>query len=204
MDCPSIGRNGPFPYVLHHGAVSGVTGSAHEWVIGEQASVLIDCGLFQGRDQGPGGASADNLAIDFDISRIQALVLTHVHIDHVGRLPWLFAEGFSGPIYCSGPSAKLLPIVMEDAFRLGVSRSPSDVEQFLDMLQERLVPLPYDHWHDIELPSEVRTEVRLQRAGHILGSAFVECRWQSRHITVFSGDLGAADAPILPLSLIHI
>ena len=198
MDCPSIGRNGPFPYVLHHGAVSGVTGSAHEWVIGEQASVLIDCGLFQGRDQGPGGASAGNLAIDFDISRIQALVLTHVHIDHVGRLPWLFAEGFSGPIYCSGPSAKLLPIVMEDAFRLGVSRSPSDVEQFLDMLQERLVPLPYDHWHDIELPSEVRTEVRLQRAGHILGSAFVECRWQSRHITVFSGDLGAADAPILP------
>jgi metallo-beta-lactamase family protein len=87
MDCPSIGRNGPFPYVLHHGAVSGVTGSAHEWVIGEQASVLIDCGLFQGRDQGPGGASADNLAIDFDISRIQALVLTHVHIDHVGLLP---------------------------------------------------------------------------------------------------------------------
>lgn len=198
MDCPSSGPYGPFPYVLHHGAVSGVTGSAHEWVLSEQASVLIDCGLFQGRDQGPGGAGAGNLAIDFDVSRIQALVLTHVHIDHVGRLPWLFAAGFSGPIYCSGPSARLLPIVLEDAFRLGVSRAPAQVEQFLSLLEERLVPLPYDHWHDLDLPGGVKSEVRLQRAGHILGSAFVECRWQGRHITVFSGDLGAADAPILP------
>ena len=198
MDCPSSGPYGPFPYVLHHGAVSGVTGSAHEWVISEQASVLIDCGLFQGRDKGPGGAGAGNLAIDFDVSRIQALVLTHVHIDHVGRLPWLFAAGFSGPIYCSGPSARLLPIVLEDAFRLGVSRAPARVEQFLKLLEERLVPLPYDHWHDLDLQGGVKAEVRLQRAGHILGSAFVECRRQGSHITVFSGDLGAADAPILP------
>ncbi|MGB2337141.1 MAG: MBL fold metallo-hydrolase, partial [Alcanivorax sp.] len=198
MDCRDERQDGVFPYVVHHGAVQGVTGSAHEWVASESASVLIDCGLFQGRDIGPAGASAADLSIDFDISRVQAVVLTHVHIDHVGRLPWLFAAGYDGPVFCSEPSARLLPIVLEDAFKLGISRQPDRVEQFLALLEERLVPLPYDHWHDLDLPGGVKSEVRLQRAGHILGSAFVECRWQGRHITVFSGDLGAADAPILP------
>ncbi|WP_082810811.1 MBL fold metallo-hydrolase [Alcanivorax sp. NBRC 102024] len=191
-------QDGSFPHILHHGAVSGVTGSAHEWVVSDSASVLIDCGLFQGRDTGPGGASAGELAIDFDISRLQALVLTHVHIDHVGRVPWLLAAGFQGPIYCSLPSAKLLPIVLEDAFRLGISRQPVQVERFLKVLEQRLVPLPYDHWQAIECADGSEAEICLQRAGHILGSAYVSCRYRGDHVTVFSGDLGASHAPILP------
>jgi len=191
-------QDGSFPHILHHGAVSGVTGSAHEWVVSDSASVLIDCGLFQGRDTGPGGASAGDLAIDFDISQLQALVLTHVHIDHVGRVPWLLAAGFQGPIYCSLPSAKLLPIVLEDAFRLGISRQPDQVERFLAVLAQRLVPLPYDHWHTIECSDGSEAEICLQRAGHILGSAYVACRYRGDHVTVFSGDLGASHAPILP------
>ncbi|WP_348719453.1 MBL fold metallo-hydrolase [uncultured Alcanivorax sp.] len=198
MDRQDKGPSGAFPFVRHHGAVSGVTGSAHEWVVSDKASVLIDCGLFQGRDTGPGGASAGALAIDFDISRLQALVLTHVHIDHVGRVPWLLAAGFQGPIYCSLPSAKLLPIVLEDAFRLGISRQPDQVERFLTVLEQRLVPLPYDHWHTIKCADGSEAEIRLQRAGHILGSAYVSCRYRGDHVTVFSGDLGASHAPILP------
>ena len=185
------------PLVLHHGAVQGVTGSAHEWVVSDDVSVLVDCGLFQGRDQGPGGATASDLAIDFDISRIRAVVLTHVHIDHVGRIPWLLAAGFEGPIYCSEPSARLLPVVLEDAFRLGISRQPESVEQFLRLLESRLVPLAYDRWHALSLGEET-VEVQLLRAGHILGSASVSCRNAAGHVTVFSGDLGARDAPILP------
>jgi Cft2 family RNA processing exonuclease len=78
--------------ILHHGAVNGVTGSAHELVLDEQNSLLIDCGLFQGSDSSPGGgAHADNLDIDFPVHRIRALIVTHVHIDHVGRIPWLLA-----------------------------------------------------------------------------------------------------------------
>lgn len=199
MDRQDKGPSGAFPFVRHHGAVSGVTGSAHEWVVSDKASVLIDCGLFQGRDTGPGGASAGALAIDFDISRLQALVLTHVHIDHVGRVPWLLAAGFQGPIYCSLPSAKLLPIVLEDAFRLGISRQPDQVERFLTVLEQRLVPLPYDHWHTIKCADGSEAEICLQRAGHILGSAYVSCRYRGDHVTVFSGDLGASHAPILPL-----
>lgn len=192
--CDDIGEG--FPFVRHHGAVQGVTGSAHEWVVGSSASVLIDCGLFQGRDQGPNGASASNLAINFDISRIQAVVLTHVHIDHVGRLPWLLAAGYEGLIYCSEPSAKLLPVVLEDAFRLGISRQPDRVEAFLQLLSRRLVPVNYGDWLSLQLEEE-SVEIRLLPAGHIMGSASVSCRAASGEITVFSGDLGARDTPIL-------
>lgn len=191
MDCRDERRDGVFPYV-----VQGVTGSAHEWVVSESASVLIDCGLFQGRDAGPAGASAVDLSIDFDISRIQAVVLTHVHIDHVGRLPWLFAAGYDGPVFCSEPSARLLPVVLEDAFKLGISRQPDRVEAFLTLLEQRLVPVPYEQWTALPLVGE-SAFIQLLPAGHILGSASVSCRDSKGHVTVFSGDLGARLAPIL-------
>lgn len=196
MDCRDERQDGGFPYVVHHGAVQGVTGSAHEWVVSESASVLIDCGLFQGRDTGPAGASASDLSIDFDISRIQAVVLTHVHIDHVGRLPWLFAAGYDGPVFCSEPSARLLPIVLEDAFKLGISRQPARVEAFLTLLEQRLVAVPYEKWQPLPLAGE-SAFIQLLPAGHILGSASVSCRDSQGHVTVFSGDLGARLAPIL-------
>jgi len=90
--------------VIHHGAASGVTGSCHELVVTPGASVLVDIGLFQGAETsgpeavagkaggaGSGGGSGDegNQEIDFPIDHISALVVTHCHIDHVGRLPWL-------------------------------------------------------------------------------------------------------------------
>lgn len=196
MDRRDAALEGAFPYVVHHGAVQGVTGSAHEWVVSESASVLIDCGLFQGRDVGPDGASASDLSIDFDISRIQAVVLTHVHIDHVGRLPWLFAAGYDGPVFCSEPSARLLPIVLEDAFKLGISRQPARVEAFLTLLEQRLVAVPYEKWQALPLAEE-SAFIQLLPAGHILGSASVSCRDSQGHVTVFSGDLGARLAPIL-------
>lgn len=196
MDCRDETLDGGFPFVVHHGAVQGVTGSAHEWVVSEDASVLIDCGLFQGRDVGPSGASASDLSIDFDISRIRAVVLTHVHIDHVGRLPWLFAAGYGGPVYCSEPSARLLPIVLEDAFKLGISRQPDRVEAFLTLLKQRLVAVPYEAWTAVPLGDD-KVFIQLLPAGHILGSASVSCRDAQGHVTVFSGDLGARLAPIL-------
>ena len=195
--------------ILHHGAVNGVTGSAHELVLDEQNSLLIDCGLFQGSDSSPGGgAHSDNLDIDFPVHRIRALIVTHVHIDHVGRIPWLLAAGFDGPILCSTPSARLLPIVLEDAFRLGFSRRPREVNRYLSMIESRLVPLPYNQWQTVVSTSETQARIRLQRAGHILGSAYVECDVTSgfspRHPEartkriIFSGDLGAPHAPLLP------
>jgi len=110
--------------IKHHGAVDGVTGSCHELVCDDEHSVLIDCGLFQGAETSGKGASFEQLEIEFPVEHVQALVVTHVHIDHVGgRIPYLLAAGFKGPIYCSEPSALLLPLVLEDALKIGFTRN---------------------------------------------------------------------------------
>jgi len=180
------------PRIQHHGAVNGVTGSCHQITFRDGRALLIDCGLFQGAEAGPDGAHADTLEIGFDIEPIQTLIITHVHIDHVGRLPYLLAAGYRGPILCSPASAELLPLVLEDALKIGFTRNQRLIEQVLGVLRQRLVPLPFDQWHRL---GEV--QIRLQRAGHILGSAYVEIDADQQR-SVFSGDLGAPDTPLLP------
>ena len=109
--------------IEHHGAVNGVTGSCHQLFWNDGAdSVLVDCGLFQGDEASPGGASRGVERLDFDVSTVRALVVTHCHLDHVGRIPHLLAAGFQGPVYCSQPTARLLPAVMEDAVKVGLTR----------------------------------------------------------------------------------
>lgn len=208
----------------HHGAVQGVTGSCHELRvcpaqpppepgIGDPAAtstpaILIDCGLFQGAETSGTGAGPADPRIDFPVEHLRALVLTHVHIDHCGRVPYLLAAGFRGPIYCSEPSAVLLPLVIEDALAVGATRDRALIARAVRVLESRLRPLPYGRWQPVDMganPALPRLEIRLQPAGHILGSAYVECRitpaapgLRRRHRVVFSGDLGAADTPLLP------
>jgi metallo-beta-lactamase family protein len=186
----------------HHGAREGVTGSCHQLHIDQNNSLLIDCGLFQGGEAGNGNSS-EHHRIDFDISRVRALVATHVHIDHVGRIPWLLAAGFDGPVICSQPSAKLLPLVLEDAFKLGISRDKALVEGYLKRIESRIVALPYKQWFKLIDTPEQKVQIRLQRAGHILGSAYVEVDISQPGVKpgtriVFSGDLGARHTPLLP------
>lgn len=191
------------PVVLHHGGKDGVTGSCHELRLDADHAILIDCGLFQGEDAERHGASRESssLEIDFPLTHISALVVTHAHIDHVGRIPYLLAAGFAGPIFCSEPTAVLLPLVLEDAVKIGFTRDTRLVEKFLTHLRERIVALPYGQWYQVPLESSARLDIKLQRAGHILGSAYVECRCRSgreEQRIVFSGDLGAPYAPLLP------
>lgn len=189
--------------ITHHGATSGVTGSCHELTLGEAgnaAGILVDCGLFQG-DEARGRNPVDQLAIDFPIEHIRALVVTHVHIDHVGRIPYLLAAGFEGPILCSKPSALMLPEVLEDALKIGFTRDRRLIERFLGLIRSRIVPLPWNEWHSVIQQKGQHLSVRLQRAGHILGSVYVECDatvGDRRERIVFSGDLGAPHSPLLP------
>lgn len=222
--------------IVHHGATHGVTGSCHQVSLGDGRALLVDCGLFQGAEAGDDGARAEQLRIGFDITPIQALIVTHVHIDHVGRLPYLLAAGYRGPIICSPASAELLPLVLEDALKVGFTRERSLIERVLRMLRQRIQAVPFGRWYrltesgvDAELAGSEPVDparpvsanaggsgtsrndaeavaasarkgscrIRLQRAGHILGSAYVELDVDG-HRLVFSGDLGAANTPLLP------
>lgn len=192
------------PQISHHGAVNGVTGSCHELHADTAHSYLIDCGLFQGADSSKDGKSGQgSLDIEFPLDSVRALIATHVHIDHVGRIPYLLAAGFDGPILCSEPSAKLLPIVLEDAFKLGVSRDQKQVERYIALVEQRIIALPYNTWFTLRDADDLVCRIRLQRAGHILGSAYVEFHLAypmtgKKTRVVFSGDLGAPHAPLLP------
>lgn len=186
--------------ILHHGAVNGVTGSCHQLMVDVHSSVLIDCGLFQGDEQGNG--SDDALAIEFDISTVCAFIVTHVHIDHVGRIPYLFAAGFDGPVYCSKASAQLLPLVIEDALKVGVTRDEKLITSFLALLKRHIIAVDFNDWVPLALNNHTsQLTLRLQRAGHILGSSYVEldvAKNKGVHRVVFSGDLGASYTPLLP------
>ncbi|MBO1519156.1 MBL fold metallo-hydrolase RNA specificity domain-containing protein [Oceanisphaera pacifica] len=172
--------------IKHHGAVLGVTGSCHEVRVGD-AGILIDCGLFQGTD------FREDLDIDFEIAHIRALVVTHVHVDHVGRIPYLLLAGFTGPIFCTEPSAILLPAMLEDALKFSAKHSKSVAKQVLKQMQRQIRPLPFDQWQAL-LGTEIK--FRFQQAGHILGSAYVECDAAGKRV-IFSGDLGAEDSPLI-------
>ena len=186
--------------IFHHGAADGVTGSCHELRLADGRGVLVDCGLFQGEDASPDGASFERLQIDFPVEGLKALVVTHVHIDHVGRIPYLLGAGFRGPIYCSEPSAQLLPLVLEDALKVGFTRDRELIDRFLQQVATQLRPLRYGQWARLEGEVPV-CRFKLSRAGHILGSAFVEFSLRAgkrRERVLFSGDLGAPWTPLLP------
>jgi metallo-beta-lactamase family protein len=194
--------------VAFFGAAGEVTGSCHRVQVSE-TQVLLDCGMIQGgRDERTRNAAA----FGFDVRQIDVMVLSHAHIDHVGRLPLLVKRGFRGPIYTQRATAELSRVMLEDAARLAQSDTEQenrrrarrglkpiappydddDVARVLKLLR----PIDYDR--DTEIASGVR--VRLRDAGHIIGAAIVEL-WgtesgRTRKL-VFSGDIGPRGTPIL-------
>ncbi|QEA40081.1 MBL fold metallo-hydrolase [Pistricoccus aurantiacus] len=191
-----------YPRILHHGGADGVTGSCHRLQFAEDRGLLVDCGLFQGEDA-TRQDSLEQHRVNFSVDDLLAMIVTHVHIDHVGRLPYLLAAGYKGPIFCSVPSARLLPLVIEDALKIGFTRDSVLIERFLDEVESRLRQLDYKRWHILIDDSRHRVRIKLKPAGHILGSAYVEVDTLDKMTgyeqrTVFSGDLGAPYAPLLP------
>lgn len=187
-----------YPNITHHGGAQGVTGSCHRLQLAADRALLIDCGVFQGQD----AERVDSLEqhrVTFPVDDVLALIVTHAHIDHIGRLPYLLAAGYQGPILCSVPSARLLPLVIEDALKVGFTRDRKLIERFLKEVHSRLVPLEYQTWHAIIDAEYHHVRIRLQRAGHILGSAYVEVDIATPDNAstriVFSGERDAREAP---------
>lgn len=186
------------------GAAGTVTGSKH-LLEAEGRRILVDCGLFQGlkvlreRNWAP-------LAID--PKTIDAVVLTHAHLDHSGYLPKLVREGFEGPIYCSSASADLCEILLKDsahiaekdaeyANRKGYSKHKPALPLYTMRDAERALKQLRPVAFGAETKLANGATFNLRRAGHILGAAIAEIGWQGRTI-VFSGDLGRYDDVFMP------
>lgn len=176
------------------GAAGEVTGSCHQLEVGGR-TLLVDCGLIQGGRDAP---ARNREPFPFDPLGIDALVLTHAHIDHCGRLPLLVKRGFRGPVFASEACRELLPILLRDSVSLARREALPPLYQIADVERalERVRTLRYD----TEYTPIPGVTLRLREAGHILGSASLElsCR-EAEHTrtVVFSGDLGPYDSPIL-------
>lgn len=186
-----------FPIITHHGATQGVTGSCYRLHLDSHCGVLVDCGVSQGANK-----PLQSQAIDFSVEGVIALVVTRVHLDHVGRIPDLLVSGYRGSVLCSAPSAKRLPGVLEDAMKVARCWCPDAIEHCLRLLSIAIVPLAFDEWHEVAGASESRCRVRLQRAGYLPTSAYVESdlhdpQRASDRREVFSGDLGAGNSFLL-------
>ncbi|HET9983284.1 MAG TPA: MBL fold metallo-hydrolase [Longimicrobiales bacterium] len=185
------------------GAAGTVTGSRYLLRAGG-ARILVDCGLFQGLKQ---LRLRNRAPFPEPPAGLDAIVLTHAHLDHSGYIPLLARNGFAGPVYCTPATAELCGVLLPDsghlqeeeaafANRRGYSKhhpalalyTRADAERSLELL--RPVPL------DAETPAAPGISFRFSRAGHILGAASARVSAEGRAV-LFSGDLGRPDDPVL-------
>ncbi len=189
--------------VIFHGAAGEVTGSLHEVEVAGKR-LLIDCGMIQGS---PEAEARNTEAFPFEPSALDALIVSHAHIDHIGRIPLLVKRGFNGPIYAQSATADLMSIMLLDAAGIAEGEAkrsnrkrrqgqpeavPLYTKDDAHLAMALVRPMPYDTRTEL-FPG---VEMRFRDAGHILGSCSVEL-WGNGKILVFSGDLGPKGTPIL-------
>jgi metallo-beta-lactamase family protein len=191
-----------------YGAIEGVTGSAYLLQTGA-TEVLLDCGMFQGSRK---EEKANKDAFPFEIGGLDAVVLSHAHLDHSGRLPKLVGDGYRGSIFMTSPSCELLDVMLRDAASLQERDTEWENKRRRRRGKKDIEPL-YT-LEDVEAALSLCTgigygqrqriaegvEVRFLDAGHILGSSIVELfvtEDGAEKKLVFSGDLGNSDAALL-------
>ena len=172
---------------------------------------LIDCGMEQGRDV------YENADLPCAPGTYEALLLTHAHIDHSGRIPYLYKNGYRGPIYTTDATRDLCAIMLEDsahiqeqeaewknrkAMRSGAEMIEPDytVEDAQNVMKQ-FVPCPYEAWQTLFDGPTGKIEMRFTDVGHLLGSASVSLRiaepGRTPEIIVFSGDIGNTHQPLI-------
>ena len=174
----------------------------------QHSQLLLDCGLHQGRKA---DARIRNEQFPFDPASLDAMILSHAHVDHCGNMPTLVKQGFSGPIFCTPATRDLLRVMLRDSAKIQEEEAAhfniandypdplieplytfADVEKML----KQVVGVPFDK--EVVVSNDIR--FKLNEAGHILGSACanIAARGVNREYTLcFSGDLGRRGMPLL-------
>ena len=191
-------------HVTFSGAAREVTGSCHLLTVGDH-TVLLDCGLFQGRRA---ESREKNARLPMDTDRISAIVLSHAHIDHAGRLPLLSSRGYTGTIFATPATRDLCAIMLADSAHIQEkdaeflrrrgqpAAEPLYRQADVGPLMQQMVGQPYNRTFDV-VPGVRATFID---AGHILGSASVVLECTERGTTrrlIFSGDVGRWGLPII-------
>jgi len=194
--------------IYFHGATGDVTGSAFH-VVTKDASILVDCGLFQG---GKEEKAKNWRKAKLENGRLDAVVLTHGHLDHIGRLPLLTRKGYQGPIYATSATIDLATLILKDSLSLqkqdlkreNRTRARAKLPPLEPLFEEadvrNLKPLTKPVKYNQRFNVAPGIEARLVDAGHVIGSASVELTVNEngrKKVVVFSGDLGPRGAPLL-------
>jgi metallo-beta-lactamase family protein len=191
------------------GAAQEVTGSCHMLESPAVGRVLIDCGMHQGGDA---VERIQDEEFEFDPANIDAVLLSHAHLDHSGMLPRLYHEGFRGVIYCTRATAELLDVMLHDSVGLylrdlertnlrNARRGRPMLEPVFDMEDvEGVLGLCGGHGFKEHVPVGEAATLVFHDAGHILGSSILELtlnEQDQQKVLVFSGDLGKRDSVLM-------
>ena len=197
--------------VTSHGAAGIVTGSCHLLSIEGGVNILIDCGMFQGKEE-----NRNRESFGFEPSRVDYLLLTHAHLDHVGRTPKLVKEGFNRNIIATMPTHDLAEVILLDSAKLMFQDYETHYKKAMRKGKEESVlePIYLEQdvhnvfalpWRYVEYDKEIAlcegVKVTYRDAGHILGSAFIEINYIEHgapYKIVFSGDIGNDNDMVLP------
>jgi metallo-beta-lactamase family protein len=191
------------------GAAQEVTGSCHQLESPSVGRILLDCGMHQGGDA---VERIQDEQFAFDPATIDAVVLSHAHLDHSGLLPRLVHEGFTGPVICTQATAELLEIMLNDSVGLylrdlertnirNARRGRPELDPIYTMEDvEAVLKQCQGHRYGESVPLGESASLCFRDAGHILGSAIVEIilrEQDEEKVLVFSGDLGKDDSVLM-------
>jgi len=176
------------------GATREVTGSCY-LLESSAAKIIVDCGMFQGSNFNEGKNHED---FQFDPKEIKAVLVTHAHLDHVGRIPKLVKDGFHGEIFMTRATKDFARLIWDDAFT--IMRENQEKHGVPVLFNESDVAVAHSLCRGVNYDEKIDVASGVSAiwkdAGHIFGSAFIEVVVDGKKV-VFSGDIGNAEAPIL-------
>lgn len=186
--------------ITFYGGAQTVTGSKHLITLEGGSRILLDCGMFQGKD------TDMNFQFGFEPESVDYLILSHAHIDHSGLIPRLVKQGFKGKIFCTPPTLELCRLVLSDSVHIqeeggangkkSGGGEPLYTEEDVEACLKQFVSVPYQK--EYKVSEDV--ELLFTDAGHVLGSAVVNLKLQEKGKTrrlCFSGDVGRFNNRIL-------